>query len=126
MKQISDLDKAKESLSNCVYHSKINAKITETSQPIDLGPNFKELKKCGRACIAVNRDTPLTISVTDTFTKLQNQGRLVLTAGKRGALIDCICAAPDMINKSFSSEFLTKSFVDTGMLDHATRIVPYL
>ena len=84
------------------------------------------MKKCGRTCTAVNRETPLTISVTDTFTKLQNEGQLVLATGKRGALIDCLCAAPTMIHKSFSSECLTKSFVDAGMLDHTTRTAPDL
>ena len=48
-------------------------------------------------------------------------GGLVLATGKRNAIIGCVCAAPKMMNKAFSSEIIKTLFVDCGMLDVTTN-----
>ena len=44
LQQMTDLERIKKSIPRGVYFAKIGAKITETSQPSDLGPFFKVLK----------------------------------------------------------------------------------
>ena len=45
LQQMASPERIKLSVARGVYFSKIGAKITETSQPLDLGPFFKVLKK---------------------------------------------------------------------------------
>ena len=45
LQQMTDPERIKKSISRGIYFAKIGAKITETSQPLDLGPFFKILKK---------------------------------------------------------------------------------
>ena len=45
LQQMTDPERIKKSISRGVYFAKIGAKITEASQPLDLGPFFKVLKR---------------------------------------------------------------------------------
>ena len=51
------------SLSRSVFFAKIRAKITETSQPLDLGSVFKILKMIGRNMTSIGVHIPLRILV---------------------------------------------------------------
>ena len=50
----------------------------------------------------------------------------MLATGKRNVIIDCVCAAPKMMNKIFSSEIIKKLCVYCGMLDMTTNTCPDL
>ena len=113
-------------LNRGLKNAKVGSKITDCVQPFDVGSGFIVLKFSGRTCTSVGRFTPLSISVNSTFTKLQGEGRLVLATEKRNAIIDYACAAPKMMNKSFSSEIIMKLCVDCGMLDVTTNKYPDL
>ena len=115
-----------QSLNRGVKNVKAGAKITECVQLFGVGSGFRVLKSSGRTYTAVSRFITLTISVNSIFTKLQGKGRLVLDTGKRNKIIDCICAAPKMMHKAFSSAIIKKSFEDCGMLDVTTNTCPDL
>ena len=45
LQQMTDPERIHKSISRGVFFAKIGAKITETPQPLDLGPFFKVFKK---------------------------------------------------------------------------------
>ena len=63
-------ERVQESEKVGLYFAKIGAKITETSQPLDLGPHFKILKSSGKYLTSVDTRRPLTLSV-DILHKLE-------------------------------------------------------
>ena len=65
-------------LKHGVYFSKIGAKITETSQLLDLGLHFKSLKSTGRSMTLVGKDSLLTIMVDMIFDDLRKRKVLLL------------------------------------------------
>ena len=113
-------ERIKVSLKRGVYFSKIGAKITEASQPLELGPHFKILKSTGRSLTSVGKDRPLTIMVDMIFDDLMKRKLLILPRLKNNALKDCIDTSPVMIAASFSRESLIQSFVVSGMIDAQT------
>ena len=60
-------DRIKSSISRSIYFAKIGAKITETSQQLDLDPFVKILKKEVKAMTRVGVDSPLSILVSIIF-----------------------------------------------------------
>ena len=121
---MTDPERLKKIISRGVYFAKIGAKITETSQPLDLGPFFKVLKKAGRNMTSVGVESPLSILVDIIFSSLRKKKTLVLSTLKENALKDCINTSPDMIVASFSKDSLIKSFVSAGMIDDRTKTCP--
>ena len=69
--QIMAPERVKVSMKRGIFFGKIGANITETLQPLDLGPFFKILKKSSRNMTAVGRERPLTIIVDITFKTLR-------------------------------------------------------
>ena len=63
----------KKAMERGIYFSKIGAKITESAQPLDLGPFFKILKTVARFMTSSGQKTPLTIMVDYTFTRLAKE-----------------------------------------------------
>ena len=53
LQQMTNPARVEDSMNKGIHFSKIGAKITETSQPLDLGPFFKILKMSGRNSISV-------------------------------------------------------------------------
>ena len=67
LQQMMSPERIKLSSKRGVFFAKIGAKITETSQPLDLGPHFKILKSTGRSMTSVGKDNPLTIMIDMIF-----------------------------------------------------------
>ena len=126
LQQMTSPDRIATSIKRGIFFAKIGAKITETSQPLDLGPFFKVLKKSGRHMTSVGMSSPLTILVDIIFKKMRREKVLVLAPLKENALKDCVSTAPIMFSSAFNKDSLTKSFVDSGMLDDKTKSCPDL
>ena len=75
---------------------------------------------------SVGMTSPLTILVDIIFKKLRREKVLVLSTLKENALKDCISTAPVMFSSAFNKDTITKSFVDSGMLDEKTKSCPDL
>ena len=105
-----------------IYFAKIGAKITETAQPLDLGPFFKILKISGKHMTSVGLEKPLTNTVIGLFQKLRNERKVILSTVKENALKDLLITAPDMVSNAFTKKSLVASFQKCGMLDeHCAR-----
>ena len=104
LKKMTNPDRIKLSISRGIYFSKISAKITETSQPLDLGPFFDILKKAGRTMAYVGVDSSLLILVGIIFRSLRKKKTLMLSTLKENALKYFISTSPDMIAASFSKK----------------------
>ena len=111
----------KVSMKRSICFVKIGAKITKTSQPLNLAPFFKILKKSGRDMTTVVRETPLSIIVDIIFKKLRKDKLLVFLGLKEKVLKDFISTSPEMISASFSKHSLIQSFVSSGMIDDKTK-----
>ena len=73
LQKMTDPERIKKSISRGFYFTKIGVKITETSQPLDLGPFFKVLKQSGKNMTSVGIDSPLSILVNITLTSLRKK-----------------------------------------------------
>ena len=100
-----------------IYFAKIGAKITETAQPLDLGPFFMILKQCGKYMTSVGMERPLTNVIMSLFKDLRAERKLLLSTVKENALKDLLLTAPDMVSKAFTEKSLVSSFQKCGMLD---------
>ena len=126
LQQMTEPGSMKKAMSRGIYFSKIGAKITETAQPLDLGPFFKILKVNGRLMTSTGRVTPLTLSVDYIFKNLAKEKKLVLSTIKGAALKDLICTAPQMFASAFNKDTMINAFVDSGMLDKKAQLCPDL
>ena len=63
LQQMTNPARVEDSMNKGIYFSKIGAKVTETSQPLDLGPFFKILKMSGRNSTSVGSMSDMTLSV---------------------------------------------------------------
>ena len=114
------------SIKKGIYFAKIGAKITETSQPLDLGPFFKILKMAGRHMTSVDTEKPLSIIVDLLFKHLRREKKLLLSGLKETALKDLLITAPEMMAAAFTKKSMTDSFVSSGMLDDKCKRCPDL
>ena len=103
---------------------KIGAKITESSQPLDLGVFFKILRLCGKNMTSVDTVKPLTLFVNTIFKQLRDDKELLLPSLKENALKNLVITAPELINKAFSEKSIVDSFVSSGMLDKMHKRCP--
>lgn len=71
-------ERIKLSIVRGIYFALIGAKITETSQPLDLGPFFKVLKNCDRNMTSFVIESPLSILVDTIFISLKKKKILVI------------------------------------------------
>ena len=101
LKQVTDPDRIKLSISRGTYFPKIGAKITETSQPLDLGTFFKILKKAGKIMASIGVDITLSILVGIIFGSSRKKKTLLSSTLKENALKNCISTSPEMIAVSF-------------------------
>ena len=124
LQQMTSPERIADSMNKGIYFSKIGAKITETSQPLDLGPFFKILKMAGRNLTSVGTVSDMTITVDKMFKKLSLNKEIILSTGKLNTLKDCIVCSPDMMTKSFSTRTIQKAFVSSGMLDVKMKQCP--
>ena len=83
LQQMMSPDRIKVSLKRGIYFAKIGVKITEISQPLDLGPHFKVLKSTGGSMTSVEKDSPLTIMVDMIFDELRKIKVLLLPRLKK-------------------------------------------
>ena len=121
LQQMTDPERIKKIMSRGAYFTKIEAKVTETSQPLYLGPFFKILNQSGRNMTYVGIDSPLSTLVNIIFTSLRKKKLLLLSTLKENALKDCINTSPDIIVASFSKHTLTQSFVSAGIIYDKTK-----
>ena len=73
LQQMTDPERIKKIISRGVYFTKIGAKIAEVSQPLDLDPFFKVLKKVGSNTTSVGVVSPLSILVDIIFSSIRNK-----------------------------------------------------
>ena len=114
------------SIKKGIYFAKIGAKITENSQPLDLGPFFKILKICGKTMSSIGTDKPFAIIINALFKRLRKDGILKLSTLKERSLIDLLVTTPEMIAAAFSKHSIVKSFGSAGMLDDVIHRCPDL
>ena len=117
LQQMTSPERISRATQNGILFAKIGAKITETSQPLDLGPFFKILKQSGKYMTSVGIVKPLSLTVDRLFSDLKGEGRLSLSHLKENALKDLLVTAPDMMAKAFNKDSVIKSYMDCGMLD---------
>ena len=106
---MSDPDRTKLSISKGIYFSKIGDKITKTSQPLDLGPFLKILKKICRTITSMGVHSPLSMLVESIFVSLCKKKARILSTLKENALKDCIRTYPYVIAASFLKHILIQS-----------------
>ena len=94
LQQMMYLDCIKVTLKRGVYFAKIGAKVTEISQPLDLGTHFKILKSTRGSMTSVGKDSTLTIMLDMIFDDLRKIKALLLPCLKNNALKDCIATSP--------------------------------
>ena len=114
------------SMNKGIHSPKIGVKITETSQPLDLGPFFKILKMSGRNSTSVGTTSDMTCTVDNMFKKLSMDKGVILSTGKLNDLKDCIICTPNMMPQAFTTRKIQKAFVSSGMLDHRMKLCPDL
>ena len=117
LQQMTSPERIDRSMERVLYFAKIGAKITETSQALDVGTGFKVMKLSSRTMPSVGSEKPLTTLVDMLFKYLKKDKILILSHLKECSLKDLIVTSPDIITASFSQSSLVKSFVDCGMLD---------
>ena len=71
LQQMTSPDRIVKSLSRGIFLAKIGAKISEISQPLDLGTFFKVLNVSGRNMTSVGMEKPLSIMTDITFKRLR-------------------------------------------------------
>ena len=115
-----------KSIKRGIYFTKIGAKITETSQPLDLGPFFKILKAYGKNMSSDGTESPLSILIDILFKQLKRDKILMLPHLKQCSLKELITNTPQMMEAAFSKSSLVESFVSSGMLDEKCKRCPDL
>ena len=101
LQQMTSPERIADSMNKGIYFSKIGAKITETSQPLDLGPFFKILKMAGRNSTSVGTVSDMTITVDKMFKNLSFDKEIILRTDKLNALKDRVVCSPEIMTKSF-------------------------
>ena len=114
------------SIKKGIFFTIIGAKITETSQPLDLGPYFKVLKMVGRYITSLDTEKPLLIIVDLLFKHLRQEKKPLLSGLKDTALRDSLIIAPEMMAATFTKKLMINFFVYYGMLDDKCKRCPDL
>ena len=126
LKQMTTPQRIEFALKIGILFSIICAKISENTQPLDLGPFFKILRICGRKMTSLGLEKPLTIVIELLFKKLRDEKILLLPPTKENSLKDLLITAPDMMQRAFSEKGMIKAFVSAGMLDEKFHRCPDL
>ena len=87
-----------------LYFAKFGAKITESTQPLDMGPFLKILRLNGKNMTSIDTVKPLTILVDMIFKDLRAKKELLLPPLKEAALKDLLVTAPELMNSVFSEK----------------------
>ena len=103
LQMMTSPSRIQKSIKKGIYFAKIGAKITETSQPLDLGPFFKILKMSGKKMTSEGMEKPLMILIDIIFKQLKADKILLLTYLKECSLKDLLSTAPDMMASAFNS-----------------------
>ena len=101
LQQMSAPERIKRCLQQGVSFGKFGAKITEGTQPLDLGPFFKTLRWCGKHMTSEGIEKPLTITIVNLFQQLRRDNVLLLPTVKENALKDLLITTPEMMTKAF-------------------------
>ena len=126
LQQLSDPIRMESSVKMGILHCKIGAKITDKVQPMDVDAGFKVMKSVARTTTSIGNSNPLSIYVNRAFGEMRHSNKLKLVSQKELIITDCILSTPEILSKSYSKERIEKSYVDTGMLDGATKSCPDL
>ena len=102
----------------------MSAKITESAQPLDLGPFFKMLKVTGRQMTYTGHVIPLKLLVDYIFYYLTKDKQLILSIIKYNVLKDMICNAPQIFDVTFNIKMMINDVVESGMLDKRAKLFP--
>ena len=95
-------EKIEEMVRKGIGFSKFGAKITENSQPLDLGPFFRILRCYGRIMTSIGTEKPLSTLIDMLFSKMRSEKVLLIAHQKEYALKDLLVTAPDLISSAFS------------------------
>ena len=120
---------AREALDDAerIIRNKHSAAATGTQQPCDLSPVFRLLKQMNVKCTAKNDIAcGLKQDILDLFhVQLRAKG-LNLDGNPRmkKALVDFLLCLPEMLESCMKKRFITKAFVESGMIDEETGVFP--
>ena len=126
LKEMMSPGRIAEALQIGLCFGKIGAKITEDTQPMDLGPFFKIINHNGKVMTSEDIVKPLSILVDIIFKNLRANKELLLPTLKEAALKDLLVTAPDLMNSAFLQKTIVDSFVSAGMLDKRCKRCPDL
>ena len=124
LQQMTKPSQVKNIIQRGIFFSKIGAKSTETSQPLDLGQFFNMLKATGRAMTSIGQINPSTLMIDYIFRKLAKDKQLHISNLKSCALKDFLCTAPNVFGAVFNKDSSIKVFVDSEILDRRTNTRP--
>ena len=86
LQQMMSPTRIQQSLKKGLCFAKIGAKITETSQPLDIGAFFKVMKVSGKHMSSIGIDKPLTCTTDVLFKRLKKDKVLNLAYLKENSL----------------------------------------
>ena len=123
------LYEAREALDDVekIVHNKHSAASTGTQQPCDLSPVFRLMKQMQMHTTAKDsvacglRETIEQLFSVDLRLKGLNLDR---NPRKKKSLIDFLLCLPELLEATMKKRHIIKSFVEAGMIDEETNVVP--
>jgi len=108
-----------------IVRNKHSAAATGTQQPCDLSPVFRILRRLQNNSTAT-ADTAcgLADDIRDLFALHLRTNGLELNHRKKKALVDFLLCLPEMLESAMKKSHIKKGFVEAGMIDEETGMVP--
>ena len=110
-----------------ICRNKHSAAATGTQQPCDLSPVFRLLRHLQNNSTAVGDNTRgLAQTIDNLFAVLLRRKGLNLNGNRRKkrALIDFLLCLPELLEAVLKKRHIRQSFVEAGMIDEQTGMVP--
>ena len=104
IKRITDLEVAERNLRRGLTFAKIGAKFTGCVQACDRHVAFKIKRLASRTTTVKDKTTPLKLTLENGMQKLQQSGRLIISARKRDVIVDAAATGPAMQGKAYDEE----------------------
>ena len=105
---------------NKIMANKQNPARTGSEQAADLTKTFPIMQSLQQTYTCQNIPTnrhPMKRRVSEVFTKLKKEGRLILKSSKEHSLIDFVSSIPAMSSKAMTFEGITHGFLEGGYID---------
>ena len=108
-----------------IVRNKHSAAATGTQQPCDLSPVFRLLKLMQKNTTATDKTSVgLREDLEELFSVYLKNCGLNLNIRKRKALMDFLLCLPDNLEAVLKEKHIKKSFVEAGMIDEKTGMMP--